>query len=330
MSHDDHRLPSHTIATTALQWAEREGWEPGPGDLAAYCAIDDAGWFAHLNSNGEIVTTLSALKYDDSFGFIGLYITRPAELRGKGFGTRVWQAGLDHLKDCRTVGLDGVLEREATYELSGFRHAYVSSRFAAPLAQVARGLAEPNTPLAEHTTGGQQLTPSADATDNPPSQRAVPPNPTIPTIAPAGASEAAVLANFEVTERLFPARREDFLRHWLAIPRSVNLVARSGADIVGWIDIRPSTNGWRVGPLFTLTPTTAQTLLRNAVAAVEANNPNSDSQVFIDVPEPNIRAIQLVEQLGMTRVFQCVRMYKGEAPDLQLNAIFGNTTFELG
>ncbi|MET0529486.1 MAG: GNAT family N-acetyltransferase, partial [Microvirga sp.] len=48
--------------------------------------------------------------------------------RGCGFGYRLWQAGMDYLKD-RVVGLDGVVAQQANYARSGFVLAHRNVRF---------------------------------------------------------------------------------------------------------------------------------------------------------------------------------------------------------
>ena len=40
--------------------------------------------------------------------------------------------------------------------------------------------------------------------------------------------------------------------------------------------------------------------------------------------------MRLVQELGLTQCFETARMYKGPAPRLPLERIFGITTFELG
>ncbi len=40
--------------------------------------------------------------------------------------------------------------------------------------------------------------------------------------------------------------------------------------------------------------------------------------------------MRLVQELGLTQRFETARMYKGPAPALPLERIFGITTFELG
>ncbi|MDF0589873.1 GNAT family N-acetyltransferase [Candidatus Methanocrinis natronophilus] len=53
---------------------------------------------------------------------------RRREYRGQGFGMRLWQEGMDHLRG-RNVGLDGVVEEQEKYKESGFRLIHRSIRF---------------------------------------------------------------------------------------------------------------------------------------------------------------------------------------------------------
>lgn len=129
-----HRLPyqlqrmSRADMGTALQWAEREGWNPGRHDADIFHPIDVRGHFmAWLNE--QPVASISALRYGPSQGFIGLYIVDPA-LRGQGLGLAVWNAALDHLKGC-IVGLDGVVEQQSNYRRSGFDLAWHNRRYQA-------------------------------------------------------------------------------------------------------------------------------------------------------------------------------------------------------
>lgn len=67
------------------------------------------------------------MKYDNSYGFLGFYIVKP-EFRGRGYGLKLWQAGLKYLEGCN-VGLDGVVEQQGNYMQSGFKLAYGNIRF---------------------------------------------------------------------------------------------------------------------------------------------------------------------------------------------------------
>lgn len=109
-----------------LEWAAAEGWNPGLHDAANFFAADPEGFFMGFLDD-EPVGSISAVTYPGNFGFIGLYIVRP-EHRGKGFGLKLWHTAVDHLGD-RTVGLDGVVERQASYARSGFVTAHLNIRF---------------------------------------------------------------------------------------------------------------------------------------------------------------------------------------------------------
>ena len=53
-------------------------------------------------------------------------------------------------------------------------------------------------------------------------------------------------------------------------------------------------------------------------------------EIFLDVPSVNRDAVALAQDLGLTPVFETVRMYTGAIPPLRLERVFGVTTFELG
>jgi ribosomal protein S18 acetylase RimI-like enzyme len=112
---------------TAIRWAEAEGWNPGLHDATAFYAADPGGFLAG-QFHGETVATLSAVKYAEDFGFIGLYIVQPA-YRGRGFGYALWEHALASLAG-RNVGLDGVLAQQDNYRRSGFRFAHRNIRYA--------------------------------------------------------------------------------------------------------------------------------------------------------------------------------------------------------
>jgi len=94
----------------ALDWAAREGWNPGRNDADCFWAIDPEGFFMGV-LDGEPIAYASAVCYDEAFAFCGLYIVRP-EQRGKGYGLALTRARLDYVGD-RTVGLDGFRPEKA-------------------------------------------------------------------------------------------------------------------------------------------------------------------------------------------------------------------------
>ena len=50
----------------------------------------------------------------------------------------------------------------------------------------------------------------------------------------------------------------------------------------------------------------------------------------MDVPEPNRHAQALVKKYEMKIVFEVIRMYRNGFPEIDLEGIYGITTFELG
>jgi GNAT superfamily N-acetyltransferase len=127
-------LPLHILRMSraelalALDWAAREGWNPGRQDADIFHPIDVRGHFMAWMGE-EPAGSISGLRYSVSYGFIGLYIVQP-HLRGQGLGRAVWNAALDHLKGC-VVGLDGVVEQQSRYRRSGFDPAWHNRRYQA-------------------------------------------------------------------------------------------------------------------------------------------------------------------------------------------------------
>ena len=109
----------------AVDWAAAEGWNPGLDDAPCFRAEDPDG-FLMAFVDGAPAAAISVVAYGDSFGFLGFYLCRP-ELRGRGIGYRLWQAGMARHGD-RVVGLDGVVDQQDNYRKSGFTLAFRNIR----------------------------------------------------------------------------------------------------------------------------------------------------------------------------------------------------------
>jgi ribosomal protein S18 acetylase RimI-like enzyme len=109
-----------------LSWAKQEGWQPAIDDASHFYAADPQGFFMGFLGD-EPIGSISAVAYDDSYGFIGLYIVRP-EFRHQGFGVALWNTAIQRLQG-RNMGLDGVIEQQSNYQKSGFKIAYRHLRF---------------------------------------------------------------------------------------------------------------------------------------------------------------------------------------------------------
>ena len=116
---------------TAVDLAAAEGWNPGRHDAALFFAADPQGFLAGF-LDGQLIATISAVRYGQGFGFTGFYIVKP-EFRGRGYGWKLWQAAMERLAGYN-VGLDGVLAQQNNYKKSGFQLAYRNIRYQAQLA----------------------------------------------------------------------------------------------------------------------------------------------------------------------------------------------------
>lgn len=120
------RTMSQKEVDIAIEWAAKEGWNPGFYDAECYFTADPNGFFIGLIGD-EPIATVSAIKYGDSFGFLGFYIVK-SEHRGKGYGIQIWNAALQYLEG-RNIGLDGVVAQQENYKKSGFKPAYRNIRY---------------------------------------------------------------------------------------------------------------------------------------------------------------------------------------------------------
>lgn len=193
----------------AIDWAAAEGWNPGLHDAASFYAADPQG-FLIGEVGSEPVATISAVRYGDSFGFIGFYIVQPA-YRGKGYGLQIWQAAMRALAG-RNVGLDGVVAQQANYRKSGFKLAYRNLRY--------QGTAQP--------VGNDQQ----------------------PTVSLVDVTQLPFEAVIAYDRPFFPADRSRFLRSWLQQPQGVGLALLHSNELRGYGVIRPCRSGYKIGPLF--------------------------------------------------------------------------------
>src|ERR1700752_4656501 len=110
----------------AADWAAAEGWNPGLSDAACFATVDRDG-FLIGELDGAPAATVSCVNYDDRFAFLGFYIVRK-DLRGHGYGLRIWNAAIAHAGR-RVIGLDGVVAQQQNYRKSGFELAYANVRY---------------------------------------------------------------------------------------------------------------------------------------------------------------------------------------------------------
>lgn len=267
----------------AVDWAGREGWNPGAQDAECFARVDPNGFWGGWIGD-EMIGSISVVNYDPGFAFLGFYIVAP-EWRGQGYGLRLWQRALEHAGD-RVVGLDGVVNQQDNYQASGFALAYRNIRFGG-VPKVRQGVEDAQVELHRVVTPDSQFT--------------------------------------ALDQRVFPASRDGFWDGWLKALGHVSFAARRGGETVGFGTIRPCRQGFKIGPLVADGRATAEAVLAQLLSAMP-----TEAEMFLDVPELNKEAVALALDLGLKPVFETARMYRGDAPELDLQRVFGVTSFELG
>jgi GNAT superfamily N-acetyltransferase len=211
-----------------LEWAAAEGWNPGIGDSTPFLAADPAG-FLLAERDGQAVGSISAVAYDEGFGFVGLFIVRP-EYRGQGHGRKLFQSGLSYLSD-RTIGLDGVPAQQENYHKFGFHDAYRTFR--------------------HEGTSGTALPHAVQSPDDLVDLRTLP---------------LDVLTDYDA--QIFPAPRLAFLEAWIRQPGTVALGRLRSGRLAGYGVLRPCRVGHKIGPLMADDASTAAAIFEALLAAV--------------------------------------------------------------
>lgn len=264
-----------------VEWAAKEGWNPGIYDATAFYATDPKGFFLGF-LDGEPIASISAVSYDENFGFMGFYIVKP-EHRGKGYGMKIWNEALKHLPT-QNIGLDGVLEQQENYKKSGFKFAYKNIRY-------------------EGVGTGQKVE-----------------DPNVVTL-----TDIPIEQIIQYDNQVFPTPRPGFIKEWIKQPESLAVAYRKANTIQGYGMVRKCRTGFKAGPLFADDQEIADVLLQKMRGFTKKGTP-----IFFDTPEINKQAVALAEKHEMKPMFETARMYTKEEPKVDLQKVFGVTTFELG
>lgn len=157
-------------------------------------------------------------------------------------------------------------------------------------------------------------------------QGQIKPNTILPTlssnISPITQADSIQINQYD--RRYFPAPRPKFLECWLHPQEGIALVYKSEGEILGYGAIRRCFTGYKIGPLFAEHPDVAEQLFLALVAETQGDI------FYLDIPEPNTAALELVSHHQMQACFKTIRMYTREEPKINLDHIFGFTTFEIG
>lgn len=141
-------------------------------------------------------------------------------------------------------------------------------------------------------------------------------------VSPVNKADFENIIAYDVT--CFGCRRSIFLENWLSMPESKAIKYSKDNIILGYAVIRKAETGYKIGPLFANDENIAEELFKSCLSFA----PND--LVFLDIPTTNENAVSLVKKYKGKYVFECGRMYHGELPKIEINNIYGITSFELG
>jgi len=119
-----------------FSWAAKLGWNPGIRDGECMHATDPNGMFL-AEFDGVPVGCATAIAYDATFGFMGVFIVNPA-LRGHGYGATIQHHIMAYLGD-RNIGLDAMTSTQGQLARRGYIHAYRHVRFEGVIAGARTG-----------------------------------------------------------------------------------------------------------------------------------------------------------------------------------------------
>ncbi|MCP4481752.1 MAG: GNAT family N-acetyltransferase [bacterium] len=216
------RVATREEIDIAIDWAAKEGWNPGLNDAACYYLADPRGFYVGLLA-GKPIVMASAIKYGKSFGFVGFYIVKP-EYRGKFYGPKMGKFILNQLEG-RIIGIDGVIEKQGNYhKIAGFKFAYRHMRY--------QDLAGSNTGKVSVNSGIKPI--------------------------PLLSLDFEYIANYD--KAFFPVDRLYFIKSWLSQEGTQSLGVMQNNKLIGYGVMRPCLSGYKIGPLFADTPIVAETI----------------------------------------------------------------------
>lgn len=267
-----------------VQWAENEGWNPGPHDAEVFWSTDPDGFYGYYK-DGELIAGGAIVSYDGAFGFMGLFIVK-IEHRSHGIGRQLWYQRRDmllsRLQEGASIGMDGVAAMQPFYEKGGFEIAFRDERYE------KMGMAFP-----------------IDKNISPIDENDLP----------------SILA---YDKQCFGFSRPQFMIPWLKLPGNKTFKYTEEGQLRGFAIVRKTKTGYKVCPLFADNDTIAEKLYEACLNAV------TGEPLYLDIPLTNQGAVNLVKKYNATYVFECARMYYGKAPNIDMDKVFGITTFELG
>lgn len=217
---------------TLINWAQTEGWNPGPHDAEVFWATDPDGFYG-IFLDDVMIGGGAIISYNGAFGFMGLFIVRP-EYRGQGIGKKLWYLRrntlLQRLGDNASIGMDGVVAMQPFYQKGGFEIAFKDERY---------------------EKMGFALDVNANITS---------------------VEEADFDKIRAYDTQCFACSRPKFLKPWLSQPTHRTFKYVENNELKGFAVLRKATTGFKIGPLFADNDDIAEALYRACLNAAQGEN----------------------------------------------------------
>ena len=195
---------------TLVDWAAKEGWNPGLSDAELFFAADPNGFYGCFIDD-QLVAGGSVVSYGGEFGFMGLFIVK-LQFRGAGIGKQLWHFRKNHLlsrlKKPAAIGMDGVVAMQPFYNQGGFDIHFRDERY-------------------------QRMGEVFAAN---------------PNVSPVNQNDLKAILEYDLL--CFGVDRKDFLVPWIEQPHGYAVKYCLNQQLHGFAVIRKCQSGFKIGPLF--------------------------------------------------------------------------------
>jgi len=125
-------------------------------------------------------------------------------------------------------------------------------------------------------------------------------------------------------KKCFGFERPQFMKQWLQLPNNRTFKYVENNILKGFVIVRKATIGYKICPLFADNEMIAEALYKASLNSVIG------MPLYLDIPTINQGALHIVNKYKAAYVFECARMYYGKVPKMEVDKVYGVTTFELG
>jgi GNAT superfamily N-acetyltransferase len=122
-----YRLMNAGDIPTGLSLCRAAGWNQTAGDWQLFLQSNPAGCFVAVGDNHQVAGTVTTLRYENHFSWIGMVLVNPA-VRRQGIGSGLLRQALETLSKEKTVKLDATPEGREVYLTLDFKDEYTLTR----------------------------------------------------------------------------------------------------------------------------------------------------------------------------------------------------------